>query len=102
MYNTICFLETLAMKGLTLSCLGRKEEAYEFVRKGLKNNLRSHVCILYVFVLNIRHCVNVYTHEQCRIYIMFYKWMKVLKIVSTYMEIIKYVSNEIRSHFIVH
>lgn len=38
--------ETLAMKGLTLNCLGRKEEAYEFVRRGLRNNLKSHVCIL--------------------------------------------------------
>ena len=34
------------MKGLTLNCLGRKEEAYEFVRKGLRNDLKSHVCIL--------------------------------------------------------
>lgn len=38
--------ETLAMKGLTLSCLGKKDEAYEFVRRGLRNNLKSHVCIL--------------------------------------------------------
>ncbi|KAB7503296.1 N-alpha-acetyltransferase 16, NatA auxiliary subunit, partial [Armadillidium nasatum] len=36
--------ETLAMKGLTLNCLGRKEEAYNFVRQGLRNNLTSHVC----------------------------------------------------------
>ncbi|KAJ8922617.1 hypothetical protein NQ315_007649, partial [Exocentrus adspersus] len=36
--------ETLAMKGLTLNCLGRKEEAYEYVRRGLRNDLRSHVC----------------------------------------------------------
>lgn len=36
--------ETLAMKGLTLNCLGRKEEAYDFVRKGLRNDLTSHVC----------------------------------------------------------
>ena len=28
--------ETLAMKGLTLNCMERKEEAYEIVRKGLK------------------------------------------------------------------
>ena len=43
---TINFLstETLAMKGLTLNCLGRKEEAYDFVRRGLKNDLKSHVC----------------------------------------------------------
>lgn len=32
------------MKGLTLNCLGRKEEAYNFVRQGLRNNLSSHVC----------------------------------------------------------
>ncbi|UYV72753.1 NAA15 [Cordylochernes scorpioides] len=28
--------ETLAMKGLTLNCLGRKEEAYDYVRRGLE------------------------------------------------------------------
>ncbi|KAL0273209.1 UNVERIFIED_CONTAM: hypothetical protein PYX00_005941 [Menopon gallinae] len=36
--------ETLAMKGLTLNCLNRKEEAYEYVRRGLRNDLKSHVC----------------------------------------------------------
>ncbi|XP_015792159.1 N-alpha-acetyltransferase 15, NatA auxiliary subunit [Tetranychus urticae] len=36
--------ETLAMKGLTLNCLGRKEAAYEYVRRGLRNDLKSHVC----------------------------------------------------------
>lgn len=36
--------ETLSMKGLTLNCLGRKEEAYEYVRRGLRNDLQSHVC----------------------------------------------------------
>lgn len=36
--------ETLAMKGLTLNCMDRKIEAYELVRKGLKNDLKSHVC----------------------------------------------------------
>lgn len=36
--------ETQAMKGLTMNCLGRKEEAYQLVRQGLRNNLRSHVC----------------------------------------------------------
>uniref|UniRef100_A0A671VCR2 N-alpha-acetyltransferase 15, NatA auxiliary subunit a n=1 Tax=Sparus aurata TaxID=8175 RepID=A0A671VCR2_SPAAU len=36
--------ETLAMKGLTLNCLGKKEEAYDLVRRGLRNDLRSHVC----------------------------------------------------------
>lgn len=38
------FAETLAMKGLILNCLGRKEDAYNFVRQGLRNNLKSHVC----------------------------------------------------------
>jgi len=45
--------ETLAMKGLTLNCLGRKEEAYEFVRRGLRNNLKSHVCILVVTLSSV-------------------------------------------------
>jgi len=36
--------ETLAMKGLTLNCLGKKEEAYELVKRGLSNDIRSHVC----------------------------------------------------------
>ncbi|KAL4451836.1 hypothetical protein ABPG75_007498 [Micractinium tetrahymenae] len=36
--------ETLAMKGLLLNCLDRKEEAYELVKRGVKNDLRSHVC----------------------------------------------------------
>ena len=34
------------MKGLTLNCLGRKDEAYDYVRKGVRNDLQSHVCIL--------------------------------------------------------
>ncbi|XP_043702732.1 N-terminal acetyltransferase A complex auxiliary subunit NAA15 isoform X2 [Telopea speciosissima] len=36
--------ETLSMKGLTLNCMDRKAEAYELVRRGLKNDLKSHVC----------------------------------------------------------
>jgi hypothetical protein len=32
------------MKGLILNCMERKEEGYEFARRGLRNNLRSHVC----------------------------------------------------------
>ena len=41
--------ETLAMKGLTLNYLGKKEEAYDYVRRGLRNDLKSHVCILDIF-----------------------------------------------------
>ncbi|KAI3712036.1 hypothetical protein L1987_70585 [Smallanthus sonchifolius] len=36
--------ETLSMKGLTLNCMDRKQEAYELVRLGLKSDLKSHVC----------------------------------------------------------
>lgn len=36
--------ETLAMKGLLFNCLNKKEEAYQLVKEGVKNNLRSHVC----------------------------------------------------------
>ena len=32
------------MKGLLLNCLGRREEADEFVRKGLKKDICSPVC----------------------------------------------------------
>ncbi|KAK3020555.1 hypothetical protein RJ639_047467 [Escallonia herrerae] len=32
------------MKGLTLNCMDRKSEAYDLVRLGLKNDLKSHVC----------------------------------------------------------
>jgi peptide alpha-N-acetyltransferase len=38
------FLETTAMKGLLLNCLGNKEEAQELIRLGLRYNLKSHVC----------------------------------------------------------
>lgn len=36
--------ETLAMKGLTYSNMKRRDEAYELVNKGLRFNLKSHVC----------------------------------------------------------
>ncbi|EDV25040.1 uncharacterized protein TRIADDRAFT_25871 [Trichoplax adhaerens] len=36
--------ETLAMKGLILNCLGKKEEAFDLVRRGLRNDLKSQVC----------------------------------------------------------
>jgi hypothetical protein len=36
--------ETLAMKGLIMNCLEKKEEAYELVRKGVKCDIKSYVC----------------------------------------------------------
>jgi tetratricopeptide (TPR) repeat protein len=40
---TLFFSETLAMKGLILSSMGKKEEALENIRNGIKNNITSHV-----------------------------------------------------------
>lgn len=36
--------ETLAMKGLLLNSLGNKADAMDFVKRGVKANVRSHVC----------------------------------------------------------
>ena len=38
--------ETMAMKGLTLNYSGdqHKQEAYDYVRRGLKADLKSHIC----------------------------------------------------------
>jgi len=36
--------ETLAMKGLIMNCLERKTEAYDLVRRGIKQDMMSHVC----------------------------------------------------------
>ncbi|TDH66917.1 hypothetical protein CCR75_001905 [Bremia lactucae] len=56
--------ETLAMKGLTLNCMGRKEEAYEFVKNGLRHDLRSHVC-WHVFGLLYRSDRNYHEAIKC-------------------------------------
>lgn len=36
--------ETLAMKGLILNSLGCKDDAYDHVKRGLRSDLKSHVC----------------------------------------------------------
>ena len=36
--------ETLAMKGLILMCMGRRDDSLDLVRRGLRNDLQSHVC----------------------------------------------------------
>lgn len=49
--------ETLAMKGLTVRFMpgaNRKDEAYDLVRRGLKADLKSHVC------WHVYGCVGVY------------------------------------------
>lgn len=57
--------ETQAMKGLLLNCLGRKEEAYELVKLGLKNHVQSHVC-WHVYGLLYRSDSNY--KEACKCY----------------------------------
>jgi len=57
--------ETLAMKGLICNGLEKKEEAYELVRKGLKFDLKSHVCwhvygLLYRSDRNYREAIKCY------------------------------------------
>jgi len=52
------------MKGLTLNCMGRKEEAYEFVKSGLRHDLRSHVC-WHVFGLLYRSDRNYHEAIKC-------------------------------------
>src|SRR6202044_3433172 len=44
-FNLMLFfsLETLAMKGLILNSMGKKDEALENIRNGIKNNITSHV-----------------------------------------------------------
>lgn len=48
------------MKGLTLNCLNRKEEAYQYVRLGLRNNMASHVC-WHVYGLLYRYVVALFS-----------------------------------------
>lgn len=38
-----CHGQTLAMKGLILNCMDKKTEAYELVKLGIKNDIRSHI-----------------------------------------------------------
>lgn len=43
-YPNSLVVETLAMKGLILNSVNKKEEAYDHVKRGLRNDLTSHVC----------------------------------------------------------
>ncbi|KAJ3292600.1 N-alpha-acetyltransferase 16, NatA auxiliary subunit [Borealophlyctis nickersoniae] len=59
--------ETLAMKGLFLSHLERKEEAHEFIKMGLKNDLMSHICwhvygLLHRAEKNYEEAIKCYSH----------------------------------------
>lgn len=41
--TTLCAAGAV-LQGLTLNYMDKKEEAYDFARKGLKADLKSHVC----------------------------------------------------------
>ena len=68
------------MKGLILNCMHRKTKAYELVRLGLKNDLKSHVC-WHVYGL-LYHSNRVY-REAIKCY------RNVLKIDSENVEILR-------------
>jgi len=59
--------ETLAMKGLTINCMGadKKEEAYLLVKEGIKYDMKSHVCwhvygLLYRSDRNYKQAIKCY------------------------------------------
>lgn len=57
--------ETLAMKGLTLNSLDKKEEGYDLVKKGLRNDVKSQVCwhvfgLLYRSDRNYKEAIKCY------------------------------------------
>ena len=56
--------ETQAMKGLVHNCLSNKEQAYEWVKLGLKNDIRSHVC-WHVYGLIYRSDSNYKEASKC-------------------------------------
>ncbi|GJJ69727.1 N-alpha-acetyltransferase 15/16, NatA auxiliary subunit [Entomortierella parvispora] len=56
--------ETLALKGLFCNHLDKKEEAYEFVKKGLRHDLKSHIC-WHVFGLLYRSDKNYEEALKC-------------------------------------
>lgn len=53
-------VETLAMKGLFLNNLEKKEEGYEYVKKGLLKDLTSHICNFLKHTLTPTPLISVY------------------------------------------
>jgi N-alpha-acetyltransferase 15/16, NatA auxiliary subunit len=56
--------ETQAMKGLIHNMQDNKEEAYNLVKEGLKNNIRSHIC-WHVYGLIYRSDANYKEATKC-------------------------------------
>ena len=57
-------VETVAMKGLFCHCLNRREEGMELIKKGLRLDLRSHIC-WHVFGLAYREEKNYEEASKC-------------------------------------
>lgn len=81
------------MKGLTLNCLGKKEEAYDLVRRGLRNDLKSHVCILsicaacsqvHVYVVEINFRFVISDFQQCVLYNVWVRGHRTLRLQTLY------------------
>lgn len=56
--------ETLAMKGIILNSMDRKGEAYDFVKQGLRNDVKSPIC-WHVFGLLYRSDGNYKEAAKC-------------------------------------
>ncbi|KAG2219992.1 hypothetical protein INT45_001891 [Circinella minor] len=59
--------ETMAMKGLFLNNLQKKEEGYDYVKRGVQNDLTSHICwhvygLLHRADKNYAEAAKCYTH----------------------------------------
>jgi len=76
--------ETQAMKGLIYNCMEKKEEAYELVKQGLRNDVRSHVC-WHVFGLLHRSDRNHKEATKC--------YLNALRIEKHHMQILKDLGN---------
>jgi hypothetical protein len=52
----------MSMKGLIMNAMGKKEEAYDLVREGLKRNLKSHISALLCLQAAACQCTAVLPH----------------------------------------
>lgn len=66
--------ETLSMKGLILTNVGRKEEGLELVRRGVRMDLTSHICW---HVLGLVHKADRNYEEALKCYTQALKFDKV-------------------------
>ena len=56
--------ETQAMKGLIYNYMGKKDQSFELIKTGLRNDVRSHIC-WHVFGLYHRNDCNYQEAMKC-------------------------------------